>query len=145
MKCNNMFFLKKKDGNLRKIISCDVGANMIFTKSPQVHLPGPWQFKRLRVRGGRFYVGDADVSNFFTRLGLFSWMLPFFAVQPIMAGKVMTDIERKNGLLQCPITNHTFKSTDLVCPVYTRVAMGWTHAVYLTVEVLQYKLSGIVT
>jgi len=141
---NHLFFVRKKDDNLRKILACDVGANRFFIPSPSVKLPGPWQFKRLRVKGGRWVVGDADVNNFFTRLGLFPWMRKYFATKPILVSKIMTSDERRRGFMVCPVTGKRFTADQLCAPVYNRVPMGFSHAVFLALEVLEYQLSSVV-
>lgn len=116
---NGMFGVPK-DGDSIRLITDARPANRLFKTPPKVDLPTPDLLAQLTVDPSRpLYVAKVDLDNFYHRLSLPEWMVPYFALPPIRASAVGPDVTR------------VFGTNCLVYPCLTRLPMGWSHSVYL--------------
>ena len=116
---NGLFCVPKPDGSLRLIVD-GRPACVVFDDPPPVQLPGPDLLARLEVpRGSRLYVGKSDLSDFFYRFKVPSWMTPFFALPPVQAASLGGSVANQFGDVR-------------VWPCLQVLAMGWSHSVFVT-------------
>ena len=137
---NGVFFVKKKKaGRYRKIISA-VPANTRCVGPPTVNLPGSWVLSRLHVKGDVLYIGDIDISNYYTRLRLPKNLWSLFGAPLIPARFVASEQEKVSGRVVCPLTGNTFGLSEVIVPWYTRVPMGWSWGVWVALRVVESEL-----
>lgn len=116
---NGMFGVPK-DTDAIRLITDARPANDLFKTPPKVDLPTPDLLAQLTVDPSRpLYVAKVDLDNFYHRLSLPEWMVPYFALPPLRASAVGSDVAR------------VFGADCLVYPCLTRLPMGWSHSVYL--------------
>ena len=138
---NGIFFIKKKNPlRLRKIIAA-VPGNLRCVAPPEVKLPGPWVLSRVHFRGEKFYVGDIDIQSFYTRLMLPRWLWSLFAVLPLKASLLASEMEKMQGFIICSVTGERFGLDECVAPSYCRVPMGWSWGVWVALEVVETELN----
>ena len=127
----NVFFVKKKDGNLRKILAC-VNFNQCCEQPPKCTLPGTWNIQKIRFAQRRFFVAESDVSAYYSRLEAPPWMKFFLCLDEVTIGEIFDLAE--NESFTCPYTGETFRASDVACPCWPRLPMGWSWSVALAVE-----------
>lgn len=125
----NGLFAVKKDAERDRLIIDARPANIAFADSPRVNLPSPEWLAQLHVpsheetqRAPRtrppLYVAKCDLSDFFYRFRTPEWMWPYFGLPPVTSDEVgLTD---------------RFVPGTRVWPLFVAVAMGWSHAVFVT-------------
>ena len=127
----SVFFVKKKDGQLRKILSC-VNFNRVCVEPPSCCLPGSWNITKIRFRKRRFFSSESDVSAFYSRLQTPEWIKYFLCLSDVLIDDIL---DMSNGrVFECPYTRECFRSGDVVAPCWPRVPMGWSWSVVLAVE-----------
>jgi hypothetical protein len=113
----NGVFGVPKDGDKIRLIIDARPFNAMFSDPPKVQLPTPDLLAQLQVPSDApFFVAKADVDNFYHRLRLPEWLVPYFALPAVRASEV--------GL------QDTFGDV-LIYPCCTTLPMGWSHSVYL--------------
>ena len=113
---NGIFCVDKKDGMLRLIIDARP-ANAAMRKSTKVNLPSPSLLADLQApTGSVIYTAKADIDNFYHRLRLPSWLVPFFGLPSVRAGDL--------GL-------QGFHPDEMVHPRCLTLPMGWSHSTFL--------------
>jgi len=114
---NGVFGVRKDADSMRLIVDARA-ANACFIDSPEVQLPTPDVISSLKVpTGQQLYVGKLDVDNYYHRLRLPQWMVPYFALPPVSAFAM--------GFVLSPHQDY------LIYPCCTTLPMGFSHAVYL--------------
>ena len=115
---NGLFGVAKPDGKIRLIIDAR-HANRIFAEPPHVELPTPTLLGNMEAPPDRkLYVAKCDLSDFFYRFRIPLWMQQFFGLPSLTAAEL--------GL------QHVHGASAVLWPMFTCVAMGWSHSVYLT-------------
>ena len=125
------FFVRKKDGRLRKILAC-VNFNSCCKLPPKCELPGSWNIQKIRFRQQRFFVAESDVSAYYSRIKAPEWMKYFLCLDEVRIGDVF-DLQAGERYF-CPYTQQSFSADDIVCPCWPRLPMGWNWSVFLAVE-----------
>jgi len=147
---NGVFAVVKPDGSQRLIIDARP-ANLAFVDPPRVTLPTPDLFTRIVLPGlsaisdasasstasaspgsssqPPVFVAKSDLSDFFFRFRIPSWMCPYFALPPV----------RSDELGPAVVTAHG--AGILVFPCMRVLAMGWSHSVFATQTVHEHILN----
>ena len=113
----NGLFGVRKDADMIRLIIDARPFNAICVDPPKVQLPTPDILSELQVPpDGDFFVAKADLDNYYHRLLLPDWLVPYFALPPVRAVDV--------GLSQV-------YGDVLVYPCCVTLPMGWSHSVYL--------------
>lgn len=121
---NGLFGTKKPDGSIRLIID-GRPANQVFIDPPHVDLPTPDLLSKLSIpTGSKLWVAKSDLSDYYYRFRIPTWMHPYFALPPINA-------------------NELGMTGGTIYPCLTVLAMGWSHSVYLAQSVHEHLLSSI--
>ena len=118
-KCvNGLFCLPKEPGVLRLIVDARP-ANSLFVPPAPVELPGPDLVSQLSAApGSELFVGKIDVSDFYHRLTLPDWMVPYFALPAVSTADFPSLVSK-------------FGPSALVFPCLRTLPMGFSHAVSL--------------
>ena len=115
---NGLFCLPKEPGVLRLIVDARP-ANSLFVPPAPVELPGPDLFAQLSASpGSELFVGKIDVSDFYHRLALPDWMVPYFALPAVSTADF-------------PSLAAKFGASAMVFPCLRTLPMGFSHAVAL--------------
>ena len=79
-KCvNGLFGTPKSDGAMRLVVDARP-ANALWSPSPKIELPSPELLSRLLVpQGETVLAAKADLDNYYHRIRLPGWMVPYFA------------------------------------------------------------------
>lgn len=121
---NSVFCVPKGDGDLRLILDARP-ANDSHVPPPSVRLPTPDVLANLQVDDSRpLYVAGTDVDNFYYRLRLPEWLVPFFA----MPGVRPAEVPFFGGL----------GGSDLVYPALLVLPMGWSHSVFVAQQIHEH-------
>ena len=123
----NGVFTVPKDVTKQRLIINAVPLNAMCVPPPYVSLPTPDVLARLRLpHGAVLAAGKMDRDNFYHRLVVPDWLVPYMALPPVDATEL--------GLA----------SPGRVYPCLRTLAMGWSHAVYLaqTLHEHQIDISG---
>lgn len=111
---NGLFGVRKPDGSVRLVIDARP-ANRWFKTPPVVTLPSPEVFSRfVSTAPGAVFIAKSDLDNYYHRLRLPGWLVPFFALPPVRAADV--------GLRQ---------DTAWTYPCLKSLPMGWSFSVFL--------------
>ena len=114
---NGLFGTPKSDGSQRLVFD-GRAVNKVFVPSPKVELPAPDLLSKLSCAPDQEVVAaKADLDNYYHRLKVPSWMVPYFAMPAVRAG----DVEME----------HEYGSDVLLYPCCTTMPMGFSHAAYL--------------
>jgi hypothetical protein len=125
-KCVNGVFGTPKKDQQRFIVDCRP-ANAMMVDSPAVSLPTPDLLAAVRPIAGRpLYVGKVDLDNFYHRIRLPDWLVPYFALPPVRAGEVGLAAE--------------YGADTLVWPCCAALPMGFSHSVYLAQAAHEHML-----
>jgi hypothetical protein len=121
---NGVFGVRKDVDSLRLIIDARP-ANAVFAPPDPVQLPTPDLFCSLQVPSGSpFFVAKVDLDNFYHRLLLPDWMVPYFALPPLSVQEFFTDLQSADAAL-------FLGSGGLVYPCCLTLPMGWSHSVFV--------------
>jgi hypothetical protein len=125
-KCENGVFATPKQDGQRFIVDCrPVNAKMI--DSPAVALPTPDLLASIRPIPGRpLFVGKVDLDNFYHRIRLPDWLVPYFAMPSVRAGDVGLEDE--------------FGADTRVWPCCAALPMGFSHSVFLAQAAHEHML-----
>ena len=113
----NGLFGVRKDADMIRLIIDARPFNAICVDPPKVELPTPDILAELQVpQDSAFFVAKADLDNYYHRLLLPDWLVPYFALPPVRAADVgLSQLYGDVQLYQCCAT----------------LPMGWSHSVYL--------------
>lgn len=117
----NGIFGVPKDGNLIRLILDARPANCVFGDPPKVELPTPDLVARMMTDGKPFFKLKLDQDNYYHRIKVPEWMIPFFAIAKIRAGDLGRRFCRRFG----------FGPDEWVYPCFVTMPMGWSHAVFV--------------
>jgi hypothetical protein len=125
---NGLFGVPKDDGKIRLIIDARA-ANIIFDDPVAVELPTPDLIARMHCpTGGPVWVAKSDLSDFYFRFRIPSWMHRYFALPPIAAGEVGR--------------GHVYGVGTLIYPCLAVLSMGWSHSVYVAQTAHQFIIDS---
>jgi hypothetical protein len=127
---NGLFAVEKPDKSQRLILNA-VFANKVFDDPPHVALPTPELFAKLVVPPGnpKFFVAKSDLSDFFYRFAIPQWMIPYFALPPIISDEMGPQVVAEYG------------SGVEVFPCLRVLAMGWSHSVLVAQSIHEHLLN----
>ena len=116
--CVNGLFGVAKDGDsIRLIIDCRP-VNALLVPSPHVALPTPDLITKFHVPLDQpLFAAKVDLSDYYHRIKMPSAWHRYFALPPVQAGDIGSDIG--------------YSSDTIVYPCITTLPMGFSHAVYL--------------
>jgi hypothetical protein len=119
---NSIFTVPKGDGQQRLILDARP-CNEMHVVPPTVNLPTPDCLASLRSVGpDPLFVAGSDVDNFYWRLRLPDWLVPYFAMPPVSVGEV-------------PFWSTSLPSSARVFPALLVLPMGWSHSVFVAQQV----------
>ena len=81
----------------------------------------------LHVESGSWQLGTLDESNAFSYVRTPRWMWKWFAAPPLLAGEIWPVLPRH--------LQRALSPRDTVYPIYTRLPMGSSHAVYILMSI----------
>lgn len=111
---NGVFGLPKPNGAQRFLVDARP-ANALFVEPAKVQLCSPDVLAGLQVPpGATVYAAKSDVSDFYHRLLLPGWLVPYFALPGVPAGKVGLGAE--------------YGENTVIYPCCTTLPMGWSHS-----------------
>ena len=110
----NGIFGVPKDGNLIRLILDARPANCVFADPPKVELPTPDLVARMMTDGRPFFKLKLDQDNYYHRIKVPEWMIPFFAIAQIRAGDLGRRFCRRFG----------FRPDEFVYPCFVTMPMG---------------------
>jgi integrase len=114
---NGVFGLPKPNGSQRFLVDARP-ANSMFVEPPPMSMCTPDVLASLQIpAGATVYVAKTDISDFYHRLLLPEWLIPYFALPGVKAGKV--------GM------GATYGEDTLIYPCCTTLPMGWSHSPYI--------------
>lgn len=123
-----VFSVPKPEGRQRPIINCEQ-ANGVWRDPDKVILAGPDAIGELEVPEGKtLFVAQSDISNFFHRILLPEWMVPYFALPRVRVSEL-------------PFPLPGFGPDEFVYPCCRTLPMGWTHSPLLAQHVHQTVVS----
>ena len=119
MVVNGLFGTPKPDGATRLIVDARP-ANAWFQVPPKVVLPSPEVFSHyVETCPGPMFVAKSDLDNYYYRLKLPLWMIPYFALPPV----------------DCTVVREVGAAVDgnghRMFPCMNVLPMGWAFSVYL--------------
>jgi hypothetical protein len=124
---NGLFGVPKPDGSIRLIVDGRPSCAR-FIDSPRVALPTPDLLPRLIVPPGQpLWVAKSDLSDFFYRFRIPTWMQPYFALPGVTSDAL--------GL------QSRFGAGVTIYPCLSVLAMGWSHSVFLTQTAHEHMLN----
>lgn len=127
VKCVNGLFCVPKGDKQRLIIDARP-ANAFFVDCPELHLPTPCDLAKLRLRPRtRYYAVKCDLDNFYHRLRLPQWMVPYFGLPAVRAEDV--------GLAE------QFGHGTLIHPCCRTLPMGWSLSTHVAQRLHMYQLT----
>jgi hypothetical protein len=118
---NGLFAVPKEGApvdSCRRLILDAQNANSFFVPPASPDLPTPSDLARLRLEARTAYMAKCDLSSFFYSFELPESWRPYFALPAVRAADV--------GL------GHIFGDDTMIHPRFTRLPMGFSHAVLLT-------------
>lgn len=118
---NGVFGVRKDEHSLRLIIDARP-ANAAFIEPPHIDLPTPDLFAHLQASDQPLFVAKVDLDNFYHRLRIPQWMVPYFGLPPVPAAAF--------GL-----------TGDVVYPCCTTLPMGFSHSVFLAQHCHEHLLN----
>ena len=107
--------------NLIRLILDARPANCVFADPPKVELPTPDLVARMMTDGRPFFKLKLDQDNYYHRIKVPEWMIPFFAIAQVRAGDLGRRFCRRFG----------FRPDEFVYPCFVTMPMGWNHAVFV--------------
>jgi hypothetical protein len=121
-----LFGVEKDDGMIRLIVD-GRPTNAVFESPPHVDLPTPDLFARLEVPAGkRLLVAKTDLSDFFFRFRIPSWMHAYFALPAVRADEIGMQSEYGSVMIH---------------PCLAVLAMGWSHSVFVAQSAHEHLLN----
>ena len=139
MRKTSVFAVRKKDGNLRKILAC-CNFNDCCRDPGACLLPGSWNISKIRFRNKRFHTAESDVSNYYSRLEAPDWLKFFLALDEVRIGEVVNFGDAE--FYECPYTKQKFSKNDIVCPCWPRIPMGWSWSVAIAVRIAERVMNS---
>lgn len=122
---NSVFCVPKGDGDLRLILDARV-ANDVMVPPPKVELPTPDRLAALQSDRSRpLFVAGTDVDNFYYRLRLPDWLVPFFCMPPVRA-------------CELPFLRSGSDGDYQLYPALLVLPMGWSHSVFVAQQVHEH-------
>ena len=117
---NGVFGVPKDDGKAIRLIIDARPANRIFNDPPSVTLPTPEHIARITCPPLRdFFVMKSDLDNCYHSIRAPKWLQPYFALPPLRASEIGSDIAARYG------------ADTQVWPMCTTLPMGWSHSVFV--------------
>ena len=117
------------DGATRLVVDARP-VNAVMAASPRVELPTPDLLSRLEVpEGATLFAAKADLDNYYHRIRIPGWMVPYFALPPVRAG----DVGRGKD----------FGQDTMIYPCCTTLPMGWSHSAYLAQVAHEYQIASL--
>lgn len=111
---NGVFGIDKPNGSLRFLVDARP-ANALFVPPPDMSLVTPDVLADLQIEPGTsVYVAKSDISDFYHRLLLPLWLIPYFALPGVKAGDV--------GM------GSVFGADTVIYPCCKTLPMGWSHS-----------------
>ncbi len=123
-------FAVAKDMNRDRLISWPRIQNENFADPPEVDLPDPSLFSRLRISSNSNLSGFAlDIENMFHNIRLPEWLVRFFPFKSVRFGNLHADLQRE--LLAKLRPRYRFRQNSLLRPHQSTLPMGFKWAVYI--------------
>lgn len=115
---NGLFAVPKAGSQQLRLIIDGRPANALFLPPANPQLPSPEHVASLRAPAGQpVFAAKCDLSNFFHKIRLPQWLVPYFALPAVRLAEVR---QLAPG-----------ESDRLVYPACTTLPMGWSHSVVI--------------
>ena len=155
---NGLFAVPKGDDGQQRLIIDGRYANEVFDDAPHVSLPSPELLAKLidpslptgqvvvgaatavnesitkshtRVPPKKLFVAKCDLSDFFYRFRIPTWMRTYFGLPSLSSD-------------QLGLTEQFGGECIMLWPTLTVLAMGWSHSVFITQNIHEYVLNTMI-
>ena len=136
--CVNGFFgMPKGDTDIRLILDARA-ANCLFVDPPHVQLPIPSDLAQLLIPADSpLLVAKLDISNFYHRISLPSWIRPFFSLPSLSHQELL---ELSSSVSPSPASSAAIASGLSMFPCCTTLPMGFSHSVFIAQTIHEHIL-----